>query len=93
MLEVHARQLFDIIGKSASPNGVVTVEQMPAAISALEAAIAQERGNAHNNDKFAVEDHDNEAEAEHIGLRQRASPLLHMLKDSMADGKDVTWEV
>ena len=37
--------------------------------------------------------HDNEAEKQHVGLRQRATPLLHMLKDSQADGKDVIWEV
>lgn len=93
MLEAHARQLFDIIGKSPSPTGVITVEQMPGAISALEAAVAQERSLAHNRDKFAVEDHDNPAEAEHVGVGQRAAPLLHMLKDSLADQKDVTWEV
>ena len=93
MLEVHARQLFDVIGKSPSPKGIVTVEQIPAAISALEAAMAQEGGNAHNNDKFAVEGHANDAEVQHVGLSQRATPLLHMLKESLADNKDVTWEV
>jgi hypothetical protein len=36
MLETHARQLFDIIGKAPAPKGVITGEQMPAAISALE---------------------------------------------------------
>ncbi|RZL66898.1 MAG: DUF1840 domain-containing protein [Variovorax sp.] len=93
MLEVHARQLFDVIGKSPSPKGIITVEQIPAAISAIEAAMAQEGGNAHNSDKFAVEGHANDAEVQHVGLRQRAAPLLHMLKDSLADSKDVTWEV
>ena len=49
--------------------------------------------NAHNADAYAVEGHDEDAEKQHIGLRQRAAPLLHMLKDSLADGKDVVWEV
>ncbi|MDR6535839.1 DUF1840 domain-containing protein [Variovorax soli] len=93
MLETHARQLFDIIGKAPAPKGVITGEQMPAAISALESAIAREGRNAHNYDEYAVEGHDNEAEKQHIGLHQRAVPLLHMLKESLADGKDVTWEV
>ena len=91
MLETHARQLFEIIGKAPSRQGVITGEQMPAAISALESAIAREGRNAHNYDDYAVEGHDNEAEKQHIGLHQRAVPLLHMLKDSLADGKDVTW--
>jgi len=41
MLEGNARQLLDIVGKSPSARGVITVEQMPAAISALEAAVAR----------------------------------------------------
>jgi transposase-like protein len=93
MLEVNARQLFEIIGRSPAPKGVITTDQMPAAIAALEAAMAREGENAHNADAYAVEGHDNEAEKQHIGLRQRAAPLLHMLKDSLADGKDVIWEV
>lgn len=92
MLEIHARQLFEIIGKTPARKGVITVEQMPAAISALESAIARESRNAHNYDDYAVEGHDNEAEKQHIGLHQRAVPLLHMLKESLADGKDATWE-
>ncbi|MGO4390325.1 DUF1840 domain-containing protein [Variovorax sp. M-6] len=91
MLEVHARQLFEIIGKAPAREGVITGEQMPAAISALEAAMAREGRNVHNADDYAVEGHDNEAEKQHVGLHQRAAPLLHMLKDSLADGKDVVW--
>lgn len=91
MLETHARQLFAIIGKSPAPTGVVTVEQIPAAIAALEAAIAQEAVNTHNRDGFATEAHEDEAEAQHVGLHQRAAPMLHMLKDSLADNKDMTW--
>jgi hypothetical protein len=91
MLEVHARQMFDIIGKAAAPKGVITVEQMPAAIAALGTAMAREACNVHNHDAYAVEGHDDEAERQHIGIQQRGAPLLHMLKDSLADKKDVTW--
>ncbi|SCK34325.1 protein of unknown function [Variovorax sp. HW608] len=93
MLEVHARQLFDIIGKAPAPKGIITIDQMPAAIAALEAAMQREARNVHNDDDYAVEGHDNEAEKQHIGIRQRGAPLLHMLKDSLADKKDVTWDV
>ena len=93
MLEVNARQLFEIIGRSPAPKGVITTDQMPAAIAALEAAMARVGENLHNADAYAVVGHDNEAEKQNMGLRQRATPLLHMLKDSLADGKDVMWEV
>ena len=93
MLELHARQLLEIIGKARERKGVVTVEQMPAAIAALQSALKREGANAHNNDDFAVEGHDEAAEKQHVSLHQRAAPLLHMLKDSLAEKKDVVWEV
>jgi hypothetical protein len=83
MLETNARQVLEIIGKSASASGVVTVDQMPAAIAALEAAVAQETQNA-NHDPHAEE-------AQHVALRQRAAPLLAMLRESLSEGKDVIW--
>jgi len=91
MLEVHARQLLDIAGKAPAPQGIITVEQIPGAISALEGALEREGRNSHNNDDYAVEGHAEDAEKHHVGLRQRAAPLLHMLKDSLAEKKDVTW--
>ena len=93
MLETHARQLFEILGRPPARQGVITVEQIPAAISALEAAMEREGRNVHNADDYAVEGHDAEAEKQHITLRQRGAPLLHMLKQSLADNKNVTWEV
>ena len=92
MLEQHARVLLDIIGKEPAKQGVITVEQIPAAIAAIEARCAAEKANAHNNDDYAVEGHDETAEKQHISLCQRATPLLHMLKDSLADDKNVMWE-
>jgi hypothetical protein len=91
MLEAHARQLLDVVGKPPAPQGIITVEQIPAAIAALESAVARESGNVHNHDDHVVEGHDDDAEKQHVGLHQRAAPLLHMLKDSLAEQKDVTW--
>ena len=92
MLETNARQLLDIIGKTSGASGVITVDQMPGAISALEAAVAREAQNGkHNHDAHAAEDHDAESEAQHVGLHQRATPLLHMLKESMGEKKDIVW--
>ena len=36
MLELHARQLLDIVGKAPAPQGIITVEQIPAAIVLLQ---------------------------------------------------------
>ncbi|MGJ7523095.1 DUF1840 domain-containing protein [Variovorax sp. LT1P1] len=94
MLEPNARQLLDIIGKAPGPQGIVTAEQIPAAISALEAAVRLEHDrHPRNGDPFAAENHEETAEREHIALHQRAAPLIDMLKRSAAEGKDVVWGV
>ena len=91
MMEGNARQLLDIVGKGTS-KGIITVDQLPAAISALEAAVKQDASNnKHNHDAFAAENHADEAERQHVGLHQRAAPLIHMFKRSLAEGKDVVW--
>jgi hypothetical protein len=93
MLESNARALLDIIGKPTS-KGVITVDQMPAAISALESAISADAEiNRHNHDPYAAENHAEDAERQHVGLHQRAAPLLNMLKRSLAEEKDVVWGV
>ena len=94
MLEPNARQLLDIIGKTPGAQGIITVDQIPAAVSALEAAVSHEQAkNRHNGDQFAAENHEEPAEREHVALHQRAAPLIDMLKRSAAEGKDVVWGV
>lgn len=94
MLEANARQLLDIAGRPSGPKGIITVDQIPAALSALEAAVRNEgEKHQHNHDAYAMESHADDAERQHIGLHQRALPLMDMLKRSQAAGKDVVWGV
>lgn len=94
MLEANARQLLDIMGKSSAPKGILTAGEIPGALSALEAALQNDTTqNKHNHDSFAAENHAEDAERQHVGLYQRAKPLMDMLKRSAADGKDVVWGV
>ena len=39
MLDLNGEQMLSIIGKEPSPKGIITLQQIPAAIAALEAAI------------------------------------------------------
>ncbi|KTT22199.1 DUF1840 domain-containing protein [Pseudacidovorax intermedius] len=93
MLEPSARHLLEIIGKSPGAQGVITVDQMPGAISALEAAVANEAKMAHHgtHDAHAMEEHDAKSEIQHVSLHQRATPLIHMLRESHDEGKDIVW--
>ncbi len=94
MMEGNARQLLEIIGRPSGPKGILPADQIPAAITALEAAIrADGEHNRHNHDAFATEGHDDDAERQHISLHQRATPFIHMLQRAHAEGKDVVWGV
>jgi hypothetical protein len=90
MLEPNGRQLVQIMGKEPGARGIVTVAQIPAAIAAIEAAIAaEERALAQAEQEHEGDGVDQRPEPVH--LRQRAAPLLDMLRRSAAAERDVTW--
>lgn len=94
MLDAHARGLLEIMGKSASSSGIITVDQMPHAIAALSAAAERESEHGKpNEDENAAERHDGEAEMQPVGLRQRSAPLIKMMRESMAEQRDIVWGV
>ena len=88
MLEVTGRQILEIIGKDAGRTGIILVDQMPAAIKAIEAAVANEEMLA----KQAVEQGVTPATDE-PALRQRAVPFIDLLRRCHQDGHDITWGV
>ncbi len=94
MLDANARQVLQILGKDASGKGILTQEQLPGAIAALEAAVAQEGGQKAQAEKSEKSEDDEEDKgARGVSLRQRAYPLLDLLRRSHQDGNDVTWGV
>jgi len=89
MQQFNGDQMLTIIGKEPSPQGVITVEQMPSAIAALEAAmLAHEAAQARLKDNLQLE-----MEGDGIMLRQRAAPFIELLRCSEQAGKDVVWGV
>ena len=92
MLEADAKNILKLIGKDPSPTGIITVAQIPAAIQALQAAVAaeDERSKRPSNDKDAEDEDGDEVKAT-VGLKQRAVPFLEMLQRSAAEGADVVW--
>ena len=84
MLEANGRQILEIIGKQAGPKGIILPAQMPAAIAALEAAIALEKTGS---------DEEGNLHAEGIGLHQRALPFIQMLQVNQKAGQEVVWGV
>lgn len=86
MLEANGRRVLEVIGKDAGPTGIILAAQMPAAIQALQDAIALEESHDAPPDDSAVH-------GDAPGLRQRAMPFIDMLKRNHQAGTDVTWGV
>ncbi|MRD48862.1 DUF1840 domain-containing protein [Caenimonas koreensis] len=88
MLEPNGKRVLQIIGKDAGPKGIVLPEEMPAAISALEAAIAQEAADQEKN-----KDDASCGAGEGVMLKQRALPFIDMLKRCAAEKEEIVWGV
>ena len=90
MTQAVAEQVLGIIGKPPAPAGVFEPAQLSAAISALEAAVAQERRPSAADD----EAHDAMPPMTRpVSLRQRAWPLLELFRAALAREQRVTWGV
>ena len=93
MLEPNGRQVLEIIGKDAGPQGIILPEQMPAAISALEGAVEKDEAEH----KALIEEAKAKGEPpprlEAVSLRQRAVPFLDMLRRCEQAGKEIVWGV
>ena len=92
MLEVNARQILDTVGKSPSKQGIITAAQIPAAIQALQAAIAAEEAVSKQRVDSDEED-EHGAKGASVSLRQRSAPFIDLLQRSATEGKDVVWGV
>lgn len=101
-LNADAKHLLQIIGKDEnSPQGIITEEQLPDALHALEQAIehdgvgseVSEHVAAHGShqDAHEHEEHDGQPRAA-VPLKKRALPLLQLLRSAHQNKEYVIWE-
>jgi len=85
--------ILKLIGKEPAAKGIIEVSQMADAMRAIESAIAADdaaRAQARNS----PDDADNPSPATGgVTLRQRAWPLVEMMKRSGAENADIVWGV
>lgn len=86
-----AQRLMKIMGKEADAKGIITVEQLPAAIDHLRAAIAADK--AARAAQAADDDDVDTSRPQAISLAQRAVPLLELLEWAHKKQKPVVWGV
>jgi len=82
--------LLRIVGREPAAKGIIEVRALPAAIAALEAAVAAEEAV---RGKAGADEPDESAGGDNISLRQRAWPLLEMMRRSQREGADIVWGV
>ena len=94
MMGPDGDRVLEIIGKPPAPRGIIESEAIPAAIEALERAIGEE-ARAQPADAAPREDEEDDAGrgAAAVRLRQRAWPMLEMMRRSLAEQKDIVWGV
>jgi hypothetical protein len=97
MLQPNGRRVLEIIGKDtqagSDDKGIILPEQMPAAIAALEAAIAQEDAEQKAIPADALARNETPPRAESVSLRQRALPFIEMLRRCQKAGTEIVWGV
>ncbi|MBS0357159.1 MAG: DUF1840 domain-containing protein [Proteobacteria bacterium] len=93
MFGKNGKEMLEVLGKDKDDaKGIFTVEQLPAAIDTLKAAIADDKARQAGKD-----DDEDEQEAKPggggVSFFQRAVPLLELLERSLKDKVPVTWGV
>jgi Domain of unknown function (DUF1840) len=105
MLEPNGRRVLQIIGKDPSSTGIILPALMPAALAALEnaiaseeAAIAEAKAAAALKAKNAFSEDDETSQTSYsnsdgVPLRQRAVPFMELLKSSHKANVEIVWGV
>lgn len=96
MLEHNGHQILTIIGKLDSPvehQGILLPAEMPAAIVALEAAVAEDEIRRTQLARQAQEKGEMPPTLGGISLRLRAIPFVEMLRRCHTAEKEIVWGV
>ena len=91
MLADLTQRIFDILGRPIEPRGILTVEQLPDYITALETAILKDLEERSQSKDEAGEMKEKPKLADRLG--QRAYPFLELMKQSKAKDEPVMWGV
>ena len=82
MLGPNGDQLLRTLGREPAAQGIIEPAAMPAAIAALQAAIASDEQPRDDDEKPAP-----------VGLRQRMWPMVEMLKRAQSANEPIVWGV
>jgi hypothetical protein len=93
MLGPNGDQILRILGREPAPKGIIEPADMPVAIAAIEAAIAASEAERGRRQERGAANGDEGQRAEAITLRQRAWPLIEMMKRAHKADVPIVWGV
>lgn len=93
MMGAAGDQLLRLLGREPSASGIVLAAQLPAAIAELERAVAEDEAEFARLQLEAEERGEPVPQRQGVSLRQRAWPVLELMRRSLAAGQDVVWGV
>lgn len=92
MMEPVGDQILRVLGREPASQGILSVDALPAAIAALQQAIAEAEPQRAGRDEGEGEGEAGGG-AVAVGLAQRAWPMLEMMRRSLAERADIVWGV
>lgn len=93
MMGPSGDHVLRVIGKQPAPQGIIEPSAMPAAMRAIEQAIVDEENARKQAEADAAAEGRTITSRDVITLRQRAWPLLEMMKRAHAADEDIVWGV
>jgi len=95
MFNEHGIKVLELWGKAVTPQGILLRSDMPAALTAIEAFLAQASASANqaNGAPLADDEADEAGKTGHVTWRARLAPLVKTLQQCMAEDADLTWQI
>jgi hypothetical protein len=94
MLEINGRRILEIMGKADSLHqGIVLPADMRSAIQALETAVVEQEEQRKHLSEQAKSQGETPPRFDEVSLRQRAAPMIEMLRRCEKADQDMVWGV
>jgi hypothetical protein len=93
MLGPQGDQLLRLIGRDPAPRGIIEPAAMPAAIVALQLAVAEDDEARRGDEGDDQADAPAPGTRDTVSLRRRVWPMVEMLKRAHDAGEAIVWGV
>ena len=93
MMGPNGDQVLRLIGKEPAAKGIIEVAAMPSAMAAIERAIHDDEDARKQAEADAAAEGEVLPPREGVSLRQRAWPMVEMMRRAHAAGHEIVWGV